>query len=276
MDAMDSRLPRPLSDDELHALVDGQVAGAERSALEVRLALDPNAQTRVAQWQRQSLLLRGLHRSVLDEAVPSPLLDAVRQTATARESADRWWRLGGMAAGVMLSFGMGWLANTTWQAQHPDGMSAQIPASGEFVRQARYAHTVYAPEVRHPVEVTAAEQTHLVQWLSKRLGRTLKVPNLSAQGYELVGGRLLPGDTGARAQFMFQNGAGTRLTLYLGAMQAPAQSEVTKETAFRFETDGAVPSFYWVEQGFGYALSGPLQRDALMQLAQAVYQQINQ
>lgn len=96
------------------------------------------------------------------------------------------------------------------------------------MRQARYAHTVYAPEVCHPVEVTAAEQTHLVHWLSKRLGRTLKVPNLSAQGYELVGGRLLPGDTGARAQFMFQNGAGTRLTLYLGAMQAPAQSEVTK------------------------------------------------
>lgn len=271
---MESRSTRPLSDDELHALVDGQVTSADRCALEARLALDPNAQARVGQWQRQSQLLRGLHRSVLDEAVPSPLLEAVRQTATTRQSADRWWRLGGMAAGVVLSFGMGWLANTTWQAQHSGSMSAHIPASSEFVRQARYAHAVYAPEVRHPVEVTAAEQAHLVQWLSKRLGRTLKVPNLSAQGYELVGGRLLPGDTGARAQFMFQNGAGIRLTLYLGAMQTPAQSEAAQETAFRFTTDGAVPSFYWVEQGFGYALSAPLQRDALMQLAQAVYQQL--
>jgi anti-sigma factor RsiW len=274
MDAMDSRSSRPLSDDELHALIDGQVASADRDALEARLALDPHAQARVRQWQRQSLFLRSLHRSVLDEAVPSPLLEAVRQTVTARESADRWWRLGGMAASVVLSFGMGWLANTTWQAQRPGSMSAQLPASSEFVRQARYAHSVYAPEVRHPVEVTAAEQAHLVQWLSKRLGRTLKVPNLSAQGYELVGGRLLPGDTGARAQFMFQNGAGTRLTLYLGAMQAPAQSEVAQETAFRFTTDGAVPSFYWVEQGFGYALSAPLLRVALMQLARTVYQQL--
>jgi anti-sigma factor RsiW len=274
MDAMDSQSSRPLSDDELHALVDGQVAAADRGALEARLALQPHAQARVAHWQQQSLLLHGLHRSVLDEAVPSPLVEAARQTAIARQSADRWWRLGGMAAGVVLSFGMGWLANTTLQAQHPGSMSAQIPASSEFVRQARYAHAVYAPEVRHPVEVTAAEQAHLVQWLSKRLGRTLKVPNLSAQGYELVGGRLLPGDTGARAQFMFQNGAGTRLTLYLGAMQAPAQSEAAQETAFRFTADGAVPSFYWVEQGFGYALSGPVPRDALMQLAQAVYQQL--
>jgi len=271
---MDSQSPRPLSDDELHALVDGQVAAADRSALEARLALDPNAQERVAQWQRQNLALRGLHRSVLNEAVPSPLLEAARQTAAARQSAKRWGRLGGIAAGVVMSFGMGWLANTTWRAQYPGSMSAHIPASSEFVRQARYAHAVYAPEVRHPVEVTAAEQAHLVQWLSKRLGRTLKVPNLSAQGFELVGGRLLPGDTGARAQFMFQNGTGTRLTLYLGAMQAPAQSDVAQETVFRFTTDGAVPSFYWVEQGFGYALSAPLQRDALMQLAQAVYQQL--
>ncbi len=53
------------------------------------------------------------------------------------------------------------------------------------------------PEVRHPVEVTAAQQDHLVQWLSKRVGRPLKVPVLAAEGYELVGGRLLSGDGGA-------------------------------------------------------------------------------
>lgn len=274
VDAMESQTTRQLSDDELHALADGRIAGPERFALEARLALEPNAQSRLTQWQQQNLLLRGLHRSVLDEAVPSPLLEAARQTVSAQKNADRWSRMGGIAAGIVLSFGMGWVANATWQSQHMGTLTAQVPASSEFVRQARYAHVVYAPEVRHPVEVTSAEQAHLVQWLSKRVGKTLKVPNLTAQGYDLVGGRLLPGDTGARAQFMFQNGAGTRLTLYLGALAAPAQSEAAQETAFRFAADGTVPSFYWVEQGFGYALSGPLQRDALMQLARAVYQQL--
>ena len=75
----------------------------------------------------------------------------------------------------------------------------------EFVRQAAGVHAVYQPEQRHPVEVGAARQDHLVQWLSKRLGRPLKVPVLSTQGFELVGGRLLPGDASARAQFMYQN-----------------------------------------------------------------------
>ena len=44
--------------------------------------------------------------------------------------------------------------------------------------------------VRHPVEVAAAQQEHLGQWLSKHLGRPLKAPDFSTQGYELVGERL--------------------------------------------------------------------------------------
>ncbi len=61
---------------------------------------------------------------------------------------------------------------------------------------------------------------------------------------------------------MFQNTAGLRLTLYLGAvdMALPASSAKAgaqnPETAFRYSGDGPVPSFYWVDQGFGYAPSG--------------------
>ncbi len=131
------------------------------------------------------------------------------------------------------------------------------------------AHAVYQPEQRHPVEVTAAQQEHLVQWLSRRLERPLTVPHLQDQGYELVGGRLLPGGSGARAQFMYQNAAGQRITLYLGALEQ-AQAE-----AFHFYGDGAVSSFYWVDRGFGYALSGALPRPALQALATAVYQQLS-
>jgi anti-sigma factor RsiW len=132
------------------------------------------------------------------------------------------------------------------------------------------AHAVYAPEVRHPVEVGSAQEEHLVQWLSKRLGRELKLPALQAQGFELVGGRLLPGEDGARALFMYQNARGERVTLYLGS--APAA--VPGGAEFRYAADGPVPGFYWVDEGFAYALSGALGRKALLQLAQAVYHQL--
>jgi len=271
---MNTPAPSSLSDTELHALVDGQLSAAERAAVEARLAQDPAAQATVARSTQQRERLRGLHAEVLAEPIPSTLLATAQQTAGAQQRRQQWSRLGGMAAGVVLAFGAGWLANTAWQPQGATHMASHTTPANEFVRQARYAYTVYSPEVRHPVEVAAAERDHLVQWLSKRLGKPLKVPHLVTQGFELVGGRLLPGETGARAQFMFQNAGGTRVTLYLGAMDNKAAAPASQETAFRFAADGGVPSFYWVDQGFGYALSGPLDRTALMQLADAVYRQL--
>ena len=268
---MEPKTSRPLTDDELHALVDDQVLPASRPALEERLAHDPDAQARVAQWRQQRAALRGLHHPVLDAPIPPPLLAAAQRVATARQDVNQWWRWGGMAAGVMLAFGMGWFSHTAWNGS---GQLSASAAKKDFVRQAGFAYAVYAPEVKHPVEVTSAEQEHLAQWLSKRTGRPLKIPKLSSEGFELVGGRLLPGEQGARAQFMFQNAQGTRVTLYLGSLGASMKGVDSQETAFGFAPDGPVPSFYWVDQGFGYAISGALPRDQLMKLAESVYRQL--
>ena len=279
---MDShRSPNFVSEGELHTLLDGRVSPGERAALEMRLANDAPATATLNAWQTQREELRKLHQPLLSEALPPTLLAAAQRASRSSQQLDQWWRWGGIAASVMLAFGMGWLSH----GQLGGPLSQQI-ASGQmrsaqtFVHQALLAHAVFSPEVRHPVEVTAAQQEHLVQWLSKRLGKPLKVPVLAAQGYELVGGRLLPGDGGARAQFMFQNLAGMRVTLYLGALDnkiaasSAAPTPGNQETAFRYSTDGPVPSFYWVDQGFGYALSGAVSREELMKLSQLVYLQL--
>ena len=275
---MDRKLSRPLTEDEIHALVDGQLPPTALAALEKRLTQDPVAQPTVTKWQQQRDALRGLHQHVLTEALPATLLAAAQHTAASQQEVNQWWRWGGMAAGVLLAFGVGWFSHTAWQGEwqgRPLASSrAKAMAVQDFARQAGLAHAVYAPESRHPVEVTAGEQEHLVQWLSKRVGKPLKIPNLTTQGYALVGGRLLPGEAGARAQFMFQNPEGTRITLYLGAVDKSANGADTRETRFQFESHGPIPSFYWIDQGFGYALAGPIPRDALMGLAEAVYRQL--
>jgi anti-sigma factor RsiW len=180
-----------------------------------------------------------------------------------------------MAASLVLSVGVGWFSHGFMLQYSNTGSLAKVSVEREFVRQASFAHDVYLPEKRHPVEVTAAEHEHLVQWLSKRLGKPLQIPKLNAQGFELVGGRLLPGETGARAQFMFQDARGRRLTLYMGALEAASAHVDSQSAQFRFEPGGAVPSFYWVEGGFGYALSGLVDKATLMALASSVYSQIH-
>jgi anti-sigma factor RsiW len=132
------------------------------------------------------------------------------------------------------------------------------------------AHVVYSPEIRHPVEVGADQQEHLVNWLSKRLGTKLKAPVLGAEGYELVGGRLLPGEQGAVAQFMYQDARGKRLTLYVSRLAG-----TQRDTAFRFSQEDRIAVFYWVDGSLGYALSGDLPKPELLAIATSVYKQIN-
>lgn len=263
-----------LMQDQINALVDGQLTAQEQAQAMTRLAGDPAALETLRAWQAQRDALRALHAPLREEPVPETLLAAARYSQNSRQQLAQWWRWGGMAAAVMMAFGVGWLSHGRWETSEMAWVQRQ-PVNA-FIRQASMAHAVFSPEVRHPVEVTAAQQEHLVQWLSKRLGKPLKVPVLAAQGYELVGGRLLPGDSGARAQFMYQNPAGLRVTLYLGAVHdmtaAPGTS--AQQAAFRYSAEGPVASFYWVDQGFGYALSGALSREELMRLAQQVYLQL--
>lgn len=256
---------------ELHAYVDGRLDAAGRAAVEARLAGDPEAAEGVRAWSEQRAALRALHAGVLDEPLPAHLLHAAQQLQQRNARFGQWQRWGGMAASLLLAFGLGWGAHMQWQGPGR-GAGGGRPVM-VFAHQAAAAHAVYLPEVRHPVEVDASQQQHLVQWLSKRLNKPLKVPNLATAGYELVGGRLLPGEGGARAQFMYQNAAGERVTLYLGAVDGAKQKGM-EETAFRYTTEANIATFYWVDQGFGYALSGKLPRQALLGLAEAVYRQL--
>src|SRR6202008_1834129 len=97
------------------------------------------------------------------------------------------------AAGwIALGIGLGGLGG--WQLHARGAVTppqAEVPG---FVKRAAGPAPVYSPEVRHPVEVGADKEQHLVAWLSKRLGAQLRAPKLEALGYSLVGGRLLPGD----------------------------------------------------------------------------------
>jgi anti-sigma factor RsiW len=118
------------------------------------------------------------------------------------------------------------------------------------------------------VEVDAGQETHLVQWLSKRLGRQLVVPDLVVAGFRPMGGRLLPAEDGPAAQFMYRNGSGDRLTLCLRA-------GVAGETALRYHEEGDVGASEHLLVGWrlGYAIAAKAERDLLLRIAELVYQQ---
>lgn len=244
-----------MNEDRLHAYVDGQADDAERREIEALLAQDAVAAARVAAYAAQNRALHQHFDTVLDEP------HALRVPA---DAGARWRRWGGMAAVLLLGVVVGYAARG-WIGVAPDGPT--------FARQAALAHAAYVPEVRHPVEVAAAEEQHLVAWLSKRLATPVRAPSLAPAGYQLLGGRLLPptnaADPAPLALLMYENAQGRRLSLLV------KRESTNTATAFRYAEDGPVRTFYWIDGPLGYALSGELPRDELQAVARLVYRQLN-
>jgi anti-sigma factor RsiW len=245
-----------MSDQRLQAYVDGQASDEERREFEALLALDPALAARARTYREQNDALHALFDPVLQE--PHGLRVPVDDRA-------RWQRWGGAAATLLLGVTLGYFARG-W-------LALQSPAVMPIVREAALAHAAYMPEVRHPVEVAASEEQHLVAWLSKRLATPLKAPSLAAAGYRLLGGRLLPptqaGDPAPLALLMYENAEGRRLSLLI------KRESSSSETAFRYADDQGARVFYWVDGPLGYALAGDVPKEELQTIARLVYQQLN-
>ncbi|MDB5817220.1 MAG: hypothetical protein JWQ11_860 [Rhizobacter sp.] len=259
-----------ITEADLHAYVDKQLSASRYDEVEQFLATHPEDRALVDDWLRQNMALRDMLRPVLDEPVPSrfPL----------RPSASAWqWR--SLAAGVaiaVVSAGSAWSLRGAMDAEaarvaFANVMTDKVPAPSDnelsgFARRAAVAHAVYSPDARRPVEVE--QEQALVAWLTKRMGTAVKAPSLGTLGYQLIGGRLLPGDKAPVAQFMYGSADGQKLTLYV------THEVAGQDTAFRFGTEGGVNVFYWVEDHFGYAISAGADRAVLAKVSEEVYRQL--
>jgi anti-sigma factor RsiW len=122
--------------------------------------------------------------------------------------------------------------------------------------------------VNRPVEIWAAEEKRLVNWLSKRLGFAVRAPDLNSLGFALVGGRLVAGNEMPTAMFVYENADKQRMTLQV------RKHAHTGETAFRYAVEDGVGVYYWIEDNCGYALSGNLDRTQLLAIGRVVYGQL--
>ena len=258
-------MDREAIDDELlSAWVDGELDSQPelRARVEAWLREHPQDAARVRQWAADRETLHERLAGGLDEPLPPPLRALV--LGPQQPPASRRWLQAAMAAALLLAGGaIGALLGRHWPAAE---MPTAAAASSGWVQRAAFAHGVYVPEPRHAVEVKAQEE-HLARWLTRRIDVPVKLFDLRDQGFELVGGRLLPDGAGKSAQLMYQDAQGLRVTVYLRKPDQPT------DATFRYERQGDVGVFYWVESGAGYALVGALPKEQLLALAEAIYRQ---
>jgi anti-sigma factor RsiW len=93
----------------------------------------------------------------------------------------------------------------------------------------------------------------LQRWLTRRVGASARLPDLSAAGFRAVGGRLFTTDSGATAAMvLYQDDAGRTLSFYL----RPAESKHRLLPAGQ-RVDGALLARYGSVDGLNYAVVGP-------------------
>jgi len=253
----------PISETDLHAFVDGQLPPERAAEVEAWLAAHPDKAAELVNWQRQNEALTALFGSTADETVPSrldPHLIARSPAAT----RGFGWAQAAAAAVVTLALGgaLGWAGRDYFSP----------PPRQELIASAVSAHALYVKENRHAVEVAAADKEHLVSWLSNRVERPINPPDLAADGFTLVGGRLLPGygaePTGPAAQLMYENAAQERVTVYITAALPDRRTD--KEFTARDNLD----AFYWANDKITCTVVGDLPEVQMQAVAKKVYQQL--
>jgi len=246
----------PVTEDELHVYVDGELAADRREAVEIWLSTHPEDAARVAAWRTHAEAIRTRYGGVINEPVPARLaLDRITRNR-------RSWAAVAAAA-VVAAFIAGGAAG--WFAH---GASAAAPSELEvFSNEAISAHRLYIGEVRHPIEARA-EEAHLFPWLSRRVGTTLRPLDLSQFDLKLLGGRLMPGVNAPAALFMYESSSGERVTIYVSRTNEP-------RTSFRYKASEKFGALRWSEAGYGWVISGPDDKPRLRAIADKMYEQLD-
>ena len=255
--------PNRPSEADLHAYIDGRLSLDCRAHAEAYLRAHPDEARRIEDYRRVG---DGLH-ALFDGALSEPVPHRLSTRPVPRRS--RVWpillarpQIAASAVALAVGIMFGWLGR--------DFVTARGALTASLVRDAVGAHAVFTTDGRRPpVEIEASREEDLYRWLSKRLGQAIRAPDLSAMGYGLLGGRLLPSEQGPAAQFMYQNTAGDRLTLFV-ARTAATGLDVPIRAAHR----DPYRAFYWVDDNVACVLTGDVDDTTLATIARDAYRQV--
>lgn len=243
--------------DMLHAFVDGQLDDADMALVEAYLNENPDALDDVTAWEHQNDAINALYPA---RDIPPVMPAFPAEPANTNAPTGLSWPA--IAASVaMLAVGLtgGWIAR---------GNQTDPLVMASLVQEAVQAHAIYSIDPHRPVEVAASEEETLIRWLSSRVGEPLQAPDLTANGFTLVGGRLVSATEGPAAQFMYEDATGKRITLFA------VKGATGQLASFNYNQTGDTGSFYWEDANLSYAIVGDVDREALNQLAVSIYNQL--
>jgi anti-sigma factor RsiW len=251
---------RPISEEDLHALVDDQLDRELQPYVSRYVHEHPDVARRVAAYREQRDALRAALAAVAAEPLP-PRLDL--QVLIQQRLAQRRipWRA---AAAVLFAFVLGGAGGWFLRFGAPEPTLSISLLSEQAVAN----HMVYTADRRRPTELGADQRDDLARWVSNRLNHKVAPPDLVADGYSYIGGRLAATPDGPAGMFMYDDKQGVRLTVFVLPMSGAENSPMQHVESAK--VDGVA----WIDKGIGYTVVGKLPQTELQRVADQVRQQL--
>lgn len=243
-------ISQPVTDAELQAYVDDRLAPDRLQAVTAWLTERPEEAQRLKAYRTQRDALRASLAPILDEPLPPALDLRLRQRG---ERIGGGWRraaVAACAAGLVLTGGAGGWALRGWN-------SPPLVGTAALAREGAASYSVYANDSARPVEIAATGRQALDGWISERLARPVRAPDLRSAGLMLVGGRLIATEHGPAGFYLYRDTVGARIAVYVRPMKVDGTDRMTRRDEY------GINGWTWADRGLGFGVFGTAPDDRL-------------
>lgn len=248
---------RPLSDDDLHAYLDGQLDELGVAAVEAAIAQDAAIAEKIAAFRAQRAAIKQIYDPVLTEPVPDHLRKVVRD---AQRGARRQTMMRIAASVVLLVVGAagGWFTHAYFASQ--DFLLEP------FVREAVLAHELAVTQKTKGLTINKTDPNSLSpSYLPADFGVPVKLPTLRRSQLQPVSLATGTGAEGSRVTVTYADRQDRRRTLFVRKFTGGKSLPVKYR-----KTDG-FPVLYWLDGPLVYILVGEGDRSELISIAEEIY-----
>lgn len=247
-----------VSTDELHAYVDGLLSEKRTDKVASYLKTHPDAAALVADYRQINMMLHDTFDGIFNDPIPAAQIALAHKSRPARFTIPA----AAAIAGLVIGMSSGWFSHGL--VYNNDAALKQI------TQRSSAAYVVYSPDKEHPVEVAADRGVHLSAWLSGRMGMEFRIPKLGDLGFELIGGRLMIGETSPAALLMYENQDGRRVVLYIRN-----DLPTSDKTDMQYTRNGDTSVIAWADGKTGFGLAGGFSKQGLMPAANLIRAQFS-
>jgi anti-sigma factor RsiW len=242
-----------ISDENLHAFIDGELPADRCAAVEAAIACDPHLGQRVALFRADKARIAETYGPLLDAPVPAQWIALIENPPRRRWPFAPLQAIAAIAAALLVLIGGPMLYR-----------QEIAPHEEPIVEEALAARSDALP-TQQAIAVNALAKSAVAnRAMQAALAMPVKAPDLSRMGYTLVGLRTYDRvSSGKAVELLYRHGGNRTFALYVRKPSGPPRFDQYKQ--------GSLRVCIWQDDVIGTVMTGEMSAAEMQRLASLAY-----